>query len=73
MLGELGQEPQAGRTGKPRYAVRESPAAVLPLIALALVIVLFGFWIPTWPVDFLELLRQSVLVLQHGAREVVQR
>lgn len=65
-------EASPNRSGKSRYAVREHPEAVLPLIALALVIVLFGFWMPTWPIDFPGLLRQSVLVLQQGASEAAR-
>ena len=75
----LGRPPDASgdgadtdRSGKPRYAVRELPKAVLPLVALALVIVIFGVWIPTWPIDFPGLLQRSVMVLQKGASAVAR-
>jgi hydrogenase-4 component F len=68
--GPAGEESNLARPERPKYAVQERLAEVLPLIALAVVIVVFGIWIPTWPIDFPELLRQSVSVLQHGASEV---
>jgi hydrogenase-4 component F len=38
-----------------------------PLLLLLFIIALFGVWIPTTPIDFPRLLKQSVHVLQYGA------
>jgi hydrogenase-4 component F len=40
---------------------------LLPLVVLLAVILLFGVWIPTAPIDFPQLLNQSVCILQNGA------
>jgi hypothetical protein len=40
---------------------------LVPLLLLLAIIALFGFWIPTTPVDFPRLLECSVKILQEGA------
>jgi hypothetical protein len=61
--------------GKPHSSfagIRDRAVQLLPLILLLLIVVLFGLWIPTTPVDFPQLLNQGVCILQHGAGEVCQ-
>lgn len=51
----------------PSNNLREHVGQLVPLLFLLAIIILFGFWIPTWPINFPELLNQSVYILQHGA------
>jgi hydrogenase-4 component F len=54
-----------------RFAdVRDRVAQLFPLLFLLGIILLFGVWIPTTPVDFPRLLNQSVCILRNGAGEV---
>jgi hydrogenase-4 component F len=45
----------------------ERPTHLLPLVALLIIITLMGFWIPTWPINFPQLIGQSVCILEQGA------
>lgn len=55
--------------GRPPVSnLRDNYAQLVPLLILLAIIILFGFWIPTTPVDFPRLLGHSVDILQGGAR-----
>jgi hydrogenase-4 component F len=52
--------------GKPPFIIDESIFSLWPLLALIFIILVFGLFIPTAPVDFPELLRQSVCIVSKG-------
>ncbi len=77
LLGRPPVAPQAASEGEGGVAQQSHPAAspdlrdrtlqLVPLLALLAITALFGVWIPRLPVDFLELLQDSVRILQQGA------
>lgn len=65
---EEGEWPAPGDDAEPGTGLRDRVGQLIPLLALAGIIVLFGVWIPRVPVDFFDLLVESVRILQDGAR-----
>ena len=55
--------------GVPPFVKKEKLPGLWPLLALGLIILVFGLFIPTTPVDFPELLRQSVCIISKGPAE----
>ena len=53
--------------GVPPFVKKEKLLGLWPLLALGLIILVFGLFIPTAPVDFPELLRQSVCIVSKGS------
>jgi hydrogenase-4 component F len=51
----------------PFSGLRDRLRDLAPLAMLMILIVVFGFWIPTVPINFPALLNQSVCILQQGA------
>ena len=55
---------------RPPFAgLQDHIVQLMPLLLLLVIIVIFGVWVPTWPIDFPQLLNQSVCILQNGAGE----
>ena len=52
--------------GKPPFTIDEGIFSLWPLLALIFIILTFGLFIPTAPVNFPELLRQSVCIVSKG-------
>jgi hydrogenase-4 component F len=54
----------------PAFAgARDRRAQLIPLLLLLAIILIFGFWIPTQPINFPHLISQSVHILQVGVEE----
>jgi hydrogenase-4 component F len=51
--------------------IQDRLGKLLLLLILLVLILIFGVWLPNWPIDFPQLLSQSVEILQNGAGEGV--
>jgi hypothetical protein len=54
--------------GRPqRDMAREALRELVPLFGLLTLVLIFGIWLPTWPINFPSLIGKSVAIIQNGA------